>query len=137
MEKLPKISYKSFVLIFSLLGFLVSTLGLNLILQFAVPLLTFIYPTSIVLVLISLLSIFIKFDMQYTFIIPTIVTLIISVLQIAVDYDLLNILNSLYHLLPLANIQLAWLIPFIVLTIVGLVIDYFLSNNAKPETHQN
>ncbi|RIM76659.1 branched-chain amino acid transport system II carrier protein, partial [Staphylococcus arlettae] len=48
-----------------------------------------------------------------------------------------NILNSLYHLLPLANIQLAWLIPFIVLTIVGLVIDYFLSNNAKPETHQN
>src|SRR5699024_6533605 len=109
MEKLPKISYKSFVLIFSLLGFLVSTLGLNLILQFAVPLLTFIYPTSIVLVLISLLSIFIKFDMQYTFIIPTIVTLIISVLQIAVDYDLLNILNSLYHLLPLANIQLAWL----------------------------
>ena len=60
--------------------------------------------------------------MQYTFIIPTIVTLIISVLQIAVDYDLLNILNSLYHLLPLANIQLAWLIPFIVLTIVSLLL---------------
>ncbi|BBK29189.1 branched-chain amino acid transport system II carrier protein [Staphylococcus arlettae] len=137
MEKLPKISYKSFVLIFSLLGFLVSTLGLNLILQIAVPLLTFIYPTSIVLVLISLLSIFIKFDMKYTFIIPTIVTLIISLLQIAVDFDLLNILNRLYTLLPLANIQLAWLIPFIVLTIIGLVVDYFLRNNVKPETHQN
>ncbi|MBN6203146.1 branched-chain amino acid transport system II carrier protein, partial [Staphylococcus saprophyticus] len=59
MKKLPKISYKMFVLIFSLLGFLVSTLGLELILQIAVPLLTFIYPTSIVLVLISLVSIFI------------------------------------------------------------------------------
>src|SRR5699024_1454920 len=45
MKKLPKISYKVFVLIFSLLGFLVSTLGLELILEIAVPLLTFIYPT--------------------------------------------------------------------------------------------
>ena len=96
MKKLPKISYKLFVLIFSILGFTVSTLGLELILEIAVPLLTFIYPTSIVLVLISLLSIFISFEMKYSFIIPTIATLIISLLQILNDFNLIKILNVVY-----------------------------------------
>lgn len=130
MKKLPKISYKIFVLIFSLLGFLVSTLGLELILEIAVPLLTFIYPTSIVLVLISLVSIFIPFEMKFAFIIPTIVTLIISVLQILNDFKLFQPLNALYQVLPLSDIQLSWLIPFIVLLIVGLIIDFLLKN--KP-----
>lgn len=130
MKKLPKVSYKIFVLIFSLLGFLVSTLGLELILEIAVPLLTFIYPTSIVLVLISLVSIFIPFEMKFAFIIPTIVTLIISVLQILNDFKLFQPLNALYQVLPLSDIQLSWLIPFIVLLIVGLIIDFLLKN--KP-----
>ena len=133
MKKLPKISYKVFVLIFSLLGLLVSTLGLELILEIAVPLLTFIYPTSIVLVLISLLSIFIPFEMKYSFIIPTIATLIISLLQILNDFNLFKLLNVLYMHLPLADIQLAWLVPFIILLIIGLIIDY-VTNKSNTAT---
>ncbi|MBC2920483.1 branched-chain amino acid transport system II carrier protein [Staphylococcus saprophyticus] len=128
MKKLPKISYKMFVLIFSLLGFLVSTLGLELILQIAVPLLTFIYPTSIVLVLISLVSIFIPFEMKYAFILPTLMTLFISLLQIFNDFNLFQPLISLYKVLPLSDIQLSWLLPFIILLFIGLIIDYFLKN---------
>ncbi|WP_437272016.1 branched-chain amino acid transport system II carrier protein [Staphylococcus succinus] len=131
MKKLPKISYKMFVLIFSLLGFLVSILGLDLILQIAEPLLTFIYPTSIVLVIISLISIFIPFELKYAFIIPTIVTLIISILQIFNDFNLFTLLVHLYQALPLANIQLAWLLPFIVLLLLGLVIDFSIKNHNK------
>ena len=132
MKKLPKISYKKFVLVFSLLGFIVSTLGLELILQIAVPLLTFIYPTSIVLVLISLVSIFIPFEMRFAFILPTIVTLVISVLQILNDFNLFKSLNTLYQKLPLADIQLSWLLPFIILVIVGLIIDFLKRNTVKP-----
>ena len=132
MKKLPKISYKLFVLIFSILGFTVSTLGLELILEIAVPLLTFIYPTSIVLVLISLLSIFISFEMKYSFIIPTIATLIISLLQILNDFNLIKILNVVYAHFPLANIQLAWLIPFIVCLLIGIIIDFcYAKSQAK------
>lgn len=133
MKKLPKISYKMFVLIFSLLGFLVSTLGLELILQIAVPLLTFIYPTSIVLVLISLVSIFIPFEMKYAFILPTLMTLFISLLQIFNDFNLFQPLISLYKVLPLSDIQLSWLLPFIILLFIGLIIDYFLK--IKPSVH--
>lgn len=132
MKKLPKVSYKKFVLVFSLLGFIVSTLGLELILKIAVPLLTFIYPTSIVLVLISLVSIFIPFEMRFAFILPTIVTLVISVLQILNDFNLVKSLNALYQKLPLADIQLSWLLPFIILLVVGLIIDFLKRNTEKP-----
>lgn len=124
-EKIPKLTYKWFVLIFSVLGFLVSTLGLELILNIAVPLLTFIYPTSIVLVLVSFVSIFIKIDFKYAYIIPTISTLIISVMQIVNDFNLVPFIARIYQWLPLADIELAWLIPFIVLFIIGGIIDYF------------
>lgn len=124
-EKIPKLTYKWFVLIFSVLGFLVSTLGLELILNIAVPLLTFIYPTSIVLVLVSFVSIFIKIDFKYAYIIPTISTLIISVMQIVNDFNLVPFIARIYQWLPLADIELAWLIPFIVLFVIGGIIDYF------------
>ena len=128
MKKLPKISYKMFVLIFTLVGFLVSTLGLDLILQIAVPLLTFIYPTSIVLVLISLVSIFIPYELKFAFILPACVTLFISILQIISDFKILKPVTVLYKSLPLSSIQLAWLIPFIILLIIGIIVDYFLRN---------
>jgi LIVCS family branched-chain amino acid:cation transporter len=130
MKKLPKISYKKFVLLFSLLGFIVSILGLNLILQIAVPLLTFIYPTSIVLVLMSFISMFIKFELKYAFIIPTIITLVISILQILSDFNISKNIYALYQLLPFSSYQLAWLLPFIILAIIGLIIDYFLRNKS-------
>ena len=85
------------------------------------------------LVLISLLSIFIPFEMKYSFIIPTIATLIISLLQILNDFNLFKLLNVLYMHLPLADIQLAWLVPFIILLIIGLIIDY-VTNKSNTAT---
>lgn len=137
VQKLTKISYKIFVLAFTLLGFLVSTLGLDLILKIAVPLLTFIYPTSIVLVLISFISIFIRYDLKFTFVIPTIVALIISILQIMSDYNFSKYAKVIYNVLPLSNYQLAWLIPCIILTLLGIIIDYFLKNKAQEALSKN
>lgn len=123
MSKYNKISYKIYVLIFAVLGFLISTLGLELILQIAVPLLTFIYPVSIVLVLTSFADIFIRHELKYGFILPTIVALIVSVLQIFSDFKLIHAIGVLYQKLPLSDVQLAWLIPAIVLFIIGVIID--------------
>src|SRR5690625_7266083 len=52
-EIYPKLSYKTYVALFILIGLLVSNLGLDVILQLATPLLVFIYPISIVLVMIG------------------------------------------------------------------------------------
>lgn len=129
MKKFPKIPYKTYVLVFSLVGFLISTLGLNMILQIAVPLLTFIYPISIVLVLISLVAIVIPTRLKIAYILPTISTLLISVLEILNTFKLIKPLNHLYQALPLSEQGLAWLYPFLALTIIGIIIDFIRNKN--------
>ncbi|WP_412519619.1 branched-chain amino acid transport system II carrier protein [Staphylococcus simulans] len=133
LKKFPQISYKTYVLSFSVVGFLISILGLNMILQIAVPLLTFIYPISIVLVLISFIAIAIPTKLKIAYILPTISTLIISVLEIFNTFKLIKPLNTAYQHLPLSDLGLAWLIPFIVLTAIGIAID-FMRN--KKHTQQ-
>ncbi|PTK27290.1 branched-chain amino acid transport system II carrier protein, partial [Staphylococcus saprophyticus] len=44
------------------------------------------------------------------------------------DFNLFQPLISLYKVLPLSDIQLSWLLPFIILLFIGLIIDYFLKN---------
>ncbi|PTI64022.1 branched-chain amino acid transport system II carrier protein, partial [Staphylococcus xylosus] len=56
----------------------------------------------------------------------------ISVLQILNDFNLVKSLNALYQKLPLADIQLSWLLPFIILLVVGLIIDLLKRNTEKP-----
>src|SRR5699024_3913371 len=51
-ELYPKLSYKNFVRLFVFVGLLFSNLGLDLILQIAEPMLSFIYPIAIVLVML-------------------------------------------------------------------------------------
>src|SRR5699024_11123683 len=52
----PNISYKAFVVIFSLLTFTVANFGLSNIINFSIPVLMFLYPLAIVLMLLTFLS---------------------------------------------------------------------------------
>ncbi|MCD8914177.1 branched-chain amino acid transport system II carrier protein [Staphylococcus simulans] len=133
MKKFPKISYKTYVVSFALVGFLISILGLDMILQIAVPLLTFIYPISIVLVLISLFAIAIPTHLKVAYILPTISTLVISVLEIFNTFKLIKPLNAVYQKLPLSDLGLAWLFPFIALTLIGMIID-FIRNKKQTQS---
>ena len=81
-----------------------------MILKIAVPLLTLIYPESIALVLISFANMFSTFRFSWAYRLATVITLIISILQILNSFNLLHgvILKS-FMMLPLADIDLAWL----------------------------
>jgi LIVCS family branched-chain amino acid:cation transporter len=72
---------KIFALVFSIIGFLFTTLGLEMILKIAVPLLTLIYPVSIALVLISFANMFSTFRFSWAYRLATVITLIISIIN--------------------------------------------------------
>ncbi|MDD3142156.1 MAG: branched-chain amino acid transport system II carrier protein, partial [Lachnospiraceae bacterium] len=56
-EMFPKsISYKKYAIIFTLFSFIIANLGLNTIIQLSIPVLMFLYPLAITLILLSLLS---------------------------------------------------------------------------------
>lgn len=121
----PKLGYKRLVLLFSTFGLFFTTFGLNTILKIAQPILLFIYPVAIVLVLVSLVNMVFPYRLRWTYIIPTMVTLLLSIVQVALTFNwTIPWLTDFYQRMPLAASQLGWLVPFVICTCVGIVIDH-------------
>ena len=109
-----------------LFSLVVSNFGVDTIIQFSAPILTVIYPPTIVLVIFTLLGQFIKNDNVFKF--ATYTALFMSILNIISDYGLkISFINNL----PLASLGFNWLIPVIIASVIG----YFVtSNNSKEES---
>lgn len=114
-----KLSYKSWVTIWTVLSFIFANIGLNAILSYNVTLLFVLYPVSIVLILLALTNRFVESNpLIYRATIYT--TLVISAVE-SLDKVLgvkLPVLQSVFSRLPLYDRQLSWVLPaVIVLTI--------------------
>lgn len=118
----PSMNYKSLVVVFTLFSFLISNFGLSKLLAITLPVLLFIYPIAIVLMLLVLIDkAFNRARIVYT--LALIATALVSL------YDGIkgagfkitwyeNILNTL----PLYDQNIGWLIP----ALVGLVIGWII-----------
>lgn len=129
-ELYPKISYKSFVLILCLVSFVIANFGLDNIIQFAVPVLMFLYPLAIVLILLTLLAPLYKarrsvyaLSMFLTFFVSLIdgyKSLIASLPAAKVGF--LDAIEKFYaSVLPFYEIGLGWIIPAVVGAFIGYV----------------
>ena len=122
-ELYPKLSYKNYVRLFVFVGLLFSNLGLDLILQIAEPMLSFIYPIAIVLVILSLFQHFFG-ESKKMYVYAICVTVLFAV------YDLLGsfgghlpVLDHVLNILPLYADGLGWLLPTFIFAIIGYSID--------------
>ncbi len=126
-EKGP--SYKLWTVIFSFASFLFSNVGLNGIINYSLPVLMFLYPLAITLILLSLFGRFFNYD-RTVFICTTIFTLIASIydLIVALPEWLFNAIGgpaikaAMTKILPFANLGLGWLCPALLGLVVGLVL---------------
>lgn len=118
----PKISYARYVLIFTVMGAIFSNLGLEKILATAVPIMVFLYPISIALVLLSLLHPLIA-NRPMTYILG-----VGTATLLAFNDMLANIVSgtlpwqSLIDKLPLAELGLGWIVPTLVMALIGFLI---------------
>ena len=134
----PKsMSYKAWAIVFSVVSLLITNVGLTQIIEYSVPVLMFLYPLTITLMLLSLFGHFFDYDKR-VFVSVTAFTLAAAVL------DLLAALpdgaRAFLHVngfvafckesLPLFGIGLFWLIP----AVVGLVIGFILRAAGKKAT---
>ncbi|WP_226672588.1 branched-chain amino acid transport system II carrier protein [Rossellomorea aquimaris] len=119
----PKYSYKTYVMIFILIGMAVTNLGLNMILTVAAPLLVLIYPVAIVLVALSLFQHFFgESRRMYVY--------GVSVTTIFAFYEMLSTLpipmgeiQKSLSILPLSGNGLSWTTPALLAVIAGYTID--------------
>ncbi|EON73596.1 branched-chain amino acid transport system II carrier protein [Lysinibacillus sphaericus] len=118
----PKISYKTFLIVFTIFSLAITNVGLSTIINTSLPVLLIIYPLAMVLMVLSLVDSFFKGG-QIVYILALIPTFMVSL------YDGLKLMNlkivpyeNFLKALPLYEQSLGWLVPAIVGAIIGFII---------------
>jgi LIVCS family branched-chain amino acid:cation transporter len=124
----PKVSYKTFVLALCLVSLTIANFGLNNIIQFAVPVLMFLYPLAIVLILLGLSSSLFG-NKQSVYAASMLLTFFVSIidgysaLAGSLPGAALSLLESVkefyFDYLPLYGIGLGWILPALAGAIIG------------------
>ena len=129
-EMFPKgLKYRNLVFVFTFFSFAISNLGLSRIIQYTVPALYFIYPMSIVLILLCLIGEHFQFEKKI-FQIALYVTAPFALLDAykALPKELLagipfhgNMMKLLSHI-PLFSIGMGWLIPAVLAFLLSFLL---------------
>ncbi|OIK13709.1 branched-chain amino acid transport system II carrier protein [Bacillus sp. MUM 116] len=124
----PKVSYKWFVAILCVVSFTIANFGLNNIIQFAVPVLMFLYPLAIVLILLALFSPLFGHK-RSVYVMAILLTFFVSIFDgystLATSLPgatvaLFESIKTFYvHYLPLYNTGLGWILPAVIGAIAG------------------
>lgn len=129
----PKVSYKAYAIIFTLIGFAIANLGLNNIIAFSVPVLLILYPITITIVMIVIANKFVALSKPGMQVTVAVVTLIALLSVLASQFKLAG-LNALINFLPLSGASLPWLIPAILCILLSLVLpDKIRSDSFEME----
>lgn len=109
-----KVKYETIVIGVCIFSAVVANFGVSAIIKFAAPILSVIYPATIVLVLMTLFNSKIKNDNAFKW--ATYVALIVSILTVISSYGVnIPIINEL----PFAPLGFNWIVPVIIAGIIG------------------
>lgn len=144
---LPMIDYKIFVVIFSVFSLIVTNAGLANIIAYSVPVLLFLYPLSIVLIMLAFLSPLFK-HRRFVYATAIIVTFFIAIidgmkaLTASVNWGnpdwLQGIIDFYADILPLYSEGLGWLLPALAaILITGIIARFSSKEGSVSANHPN
>ena len=120
---LPAIPYRTWIILVTLISFVLASAGLSSVLTFAVPIITFLYPIAITVVFMTITT--------HPFRLSTWVVAAWSaattLAQVGVATDRIN---SLLTWSPLQANQLGWILPTVVAALIGACIDLVAMKHA-------
>ncbi len=132
----PKISYKTYVFIFSIFSLVVTNAGLANIITYSIPVLMFLYPLAIVLIMLAFLSPLFK-HAQFVYVATIFVTFLISIIDglktltasLTIDNPswLQSVIDFYAAVLPLYSNGLGWLLP----ALIVIAITTFIARSKK------
>ncbi|BAG08700.1 branched-chain amino acid transport system II carrier protein [Finegoldia magna] len=134
-ELTNKMTYRKWATLWTVTALVVSNFGLNTILKLSVPVLSAIYPVSLVLIVLSLSeNLFKKSTAVYKW--TSYVTVFVSVVSTVANTLEANKIsigaaNSFLNSLPLYKEGMVWVIPAFFTMFVGCVLVRFLSSNKE------
>lgn len=123
-----KISYKQYVIIFTLISYVISNFGLNNIIKFSIPVLLLLYPMVITLIIIVIVNKFFKLSKK-AMVLSMFITTAISVINVLGIFFNIDLFSNFINSLPLAKESMPWLIPMF----VGLGFAFVLNDKQEAE----
>ena len=123
-----KLKYEQLVVAVCLFSLVISNLGVDSIIKISAPILSLIYPATIVLIVMTIFKKFFKNDNIVKF--STYTALFMGILMAIND---LGINIPVLDILPLANLGFCWVVP----TFVGGSVGYFIKSNRNYELEED
>ncbi|MBL7573182.1 branched-chain amino acid-like transporter carrier protein BrnQ3 [Staphylococcus saccharolyticus] len=120
---LPKISYKIYVIFFTIVSFVLANQGLNSVIKMSVPVLSVVYPIAITVVLLILIARFIP-TKRIAQQVPLVIVTIESILSLITTQGWFKL--PFIDNLPLKHYSLEWFPIAVIATIIGYTISYFV-----------
>lgn len=120
-----KLKYEHIVIFICVFSAIVSNCGVDKIIQIAIPILSLIYPVTIVLVVMNIFKKIIPNDMTLKG--AAYATLLISLLNVI---DSLGLSIQFVHKIPLASLGFNWILP----AIIGGIVFSFIPTKSKATT---
>lgn len=131
-----KLSYKTVVLSSAAISLFISLFTVDEIINLAGPLLDIIYPVVMVLVLISLVDRFVKYDLIY--IAGVLGTLLVSASETIMKLlSMDSALQTWYNIVPFSSQGFGWVIPALIFATIGGLIAHFFNVGKTFEDHDN
>ena len=123
------ISEKAWAIIFTVFSFVVSNFGLDAIITYAVPVLMFLYPLTISIILLALFGRFFNYDRR-VFVSATIFNMVAAIFDFIgafpvgiVPKDFIDTTQAFGNrFFPFYSLGLGWVIPTIIGVVIGLVL---------------
>ena len=122
----PRISYKTFLIVFTIFSTAITNVGLSTIISASLPVLLMIYPLAMVLMVLSLFDNFYKGG-QIVYILALIPTFFVSLYDGFKEMDIkISLYERILKILPLYEQNLGWLVPALIGAFIGLIIHKIL-----------
>ncbi|MFE4812464.1 branched-chain amino acid transport system II carrier protein [Peribacillus simplex] len=128
---LPAVSYKSYVVIFSVFSAAVANVGLTKLISITVPVLTALYPVAIVLIVLTFFHSLFKGKSE-VYLGSLLLTAIISIMDgiVASGIKMEAVSDLFTQYLPLYSVGVGWVIPAIIGGVLGYMV-YLMKGEPK------
>lgn len=133
----PNVSYHTWLALSCLASFLTANFGLDQIIAWSTPMLMFLYPLSMVLIVLSVFSpLFNRDGVVYFFVVlftvlPALGDMVVSFPSVVSASHFGKLVATWRSMLPLASMGLSWVVPALVGLALGLVVHFVRGSNTQ------
>lgn len=127
-----RLSYRSWVFIWTLFSFIMANFGLNKLLEFSVPLLQIIYPVALVLIVMGISHDYVNYS-KAAYLAAAVVSVVLPLVEVLdKTFNLsFGVFTDMLTSLPLYEEGLSWLLPTLVVLVLATLVSKVVENSRQ------